>query len=84
MNVGGWTELDRAHLPLLDLCVIRTMAADFSPHRTDGFLLRHFSLLCDAALHTVALLFACVEALGALSQQIRYVLVVVIPKTTSG
>ena len=60
VNVGGWTELDRALLPLLDLCVIRTMAADFSLRTTDGSLLRHFTLLSDEALHTVALLFACV------------------------
>ena len=59
----------------------------FFPHTaasTDGVLLRDFALLGDEALHTVALMFSCMETLETLPQQRRYVLVVLISKATSG
>ena len=86
-NLQDWTEPARAHFPLLDLIVIRRMAADFSPRTAaskDRFMLRHFKLLVGEALHTVGLQFACMEALGTLPQQIRYVHVVLVFKASSG
>ena len=67
--------------------VIRRAARDFSTHTaasTDGFSMRHFALLSDSALALVAQLFTCMEALGTLPQQLRFVLVVLFPKATAG
>ena len=77
----------RACLPALAPDVIRRAARDISTHTaasTDGFSMRHFALLSDDALALVSQLFACMEALGTIPQKLRFVLVVLIPKATSG
>ena len=77
----------RACLPALAPDTTRRAARDFSTRTatsTDGFSVRHFALLSDDALALVSHLFTCMEALWTIMQQLRFVLVVLIPKATSG
>ena len=77
----------RTCLPALAPDTIRRAAREFSTHTamsTDGFAMRHFALLSDDALALVSQLFECMEMLGTIPQQLRYVLVVLIPKATTG
>ena len=46
--------------------------------------MRHFAPLSDDALVLASQLFECMEVLGTIPQQLRYVLVVLIPKATTG
>ena len=48
------------------------------------FAMRHFALLSDDALTLASQLFECMEMLGTIPQKLRYVLVVLIPKATTG
>ena len=70
------------------LHTIRRAAREFSTYTatsTDGFAMRHFALLSDDALTLVSQLFECMEMLGTtIPHQLRYVLVVLIPKATTG
>ena len=73
--------------PALAPDTIRCAAREFSTHTatsTDGFAMRHFALLSDDALALVSQLFECMEMLGTIPQQLRYVLVVLIPKARTG
>ena len=77
----------RACLPALAPDTIRRAAREISTHTatsTDGFAMRHFALLSDDALMLASQLFECMELLGTIPQQLRYVLVVLIPKATTG
>ena len=77
----------RTCLPALAPDTIRRAAREFSTHTpasTGGFAMRHFALLSDDALTLASQLFECIEALGTIPQQLRYVAVVLIPKATSG
>ena len=51
---------------------------------TDGFAMRHIALLSDDALTLASQLFECMDMLGTIPQQLRYVLVVLIPKANNG
>ena len=86
-NLAHKTALaQKTCLPAIAPDTIRRAAREFSTHTatsTNGFAMRHFALLSDDALMLVSQLFECVEMLGTIPQQLRYVLVVLIPKATT-
>ena len=86
-SAHGTTLTQRTCLPTLAPDTIRRAAREFSTHTatsTDGFAMRHFAPVSDAALVLVSQLFECTEALGTIPQELRCVLVVLIPKATTG
>ena len=87
-NLAHTTTLaQRTCLPALAPATIRRAAREFSTYTgtsTDGFAMRHFALLSDDALTLASQLFECMEMLGTIPQQLRCILVVLIPKATTG
>ena len=87
-NLAHKTALaQRTCLPALAPDTIRRAAREFSTHTatsTGGFAMRHFALVSDDAPTLVSQWFKCMEILGTIPQQLRHVLVLLIPKATTG
>ena len=81
--VGPSTEA----LPLLSPDELRGASESFAVRSAtsfDGFHMRHFAMLCDQALVTLAIIFEVVEMIGQLPAQLRAILFALIPKARGG